>query len=130
MDRQIQELVTSYQHGNISRRHFFRRSAQLMGGVAAANALLAAAMASRPASAQGGSGTPAATMAATEPAIKIVTENVKFKGGDLEAPGYLARPEDTGPFPGVVVIRGGGASMITSKTWSSATPARIRGPRA
>ena len=35
----------------------------------------------------------------------ILTERVSFPANGEEMPGYLARPEGDGPFPGVIVVQ-------------------------
>ncbi len=115
MEEQVQALVSEYKSGHVSRREFLKRAAQILGGIAAANALLLAAngapirqvaeaahaieQAATPAA------TPAATMAATADSLAIETSMVTFKGNGEDAPGYLARPKVAGNFPSVVVIQ-------------------------
>lgn len=111
MEEQVHELVSEYKTGSLSRRQFLRRATVLLGGAAAANALLLAANgASIPDVARAsGQLTPEAslpaTMAATGQAANIQTEVVQFPAGTSQAPGYLARPAGNGPFPAVVVVQ-------------------------
>jgi carboxymethylenebutenolidase len=111
MEEKVHELVSEYKSGSLSRRQFLRRATLLLGGAAAANALLLAANgASIPEVARAsGQLTPeaslSATMAATGQAANIETSVVQFAAGTSQAPGYLARPTGDGPFPAVVVIQ-------------------------
>ena len=113
MDRiYVMQLVRSFQVGQLSRRAFLQRASVAVGGMAAANLLLAAC---RPVS-----GTPrpvteatptgegvgsAATNLSTEEGL--IAEMVEYAGPDGEMlPGYLARPADaTGPLPAVIVLQ-------------------------
>jgi carboxymethylenebutenolidase len=110
--KRVEQLVTDFRTGTLSRRQFLKRATLLLGGATAANALLMAAAGApiphvaRAAGALQGTAaaTPPATMAATEAGLEIKTETVTFKGnGDL--PGYLARPTAEGSYPGVIVIQ-------------------------
>src|SRR5262249_28503937 len=113
MEQEVNQLVSEYRNGAVSRRAFLKRAALLLGGAAAANALLLAANGApiqevaRAAGALQGTApaTPPATMAATEGAMEIQTSMVKFKTASDEAPGYMARPTASGSYPGVVVIQ-------------------------
>ncbi len=115
MEDQVQQLVTDFKAGKVTRRQFLQRAALLLGGVASANALLLAAngapfkqviiAANQAATAEP---TAAATMAATmsgTQAADIETSMITFKTATDNAPGYLARPKGAGPFPSVVVIQ-------------------------
>jgi len=110
--QRVEQLVSEFRTGTLSRRLFLKRAAMLLGGATAANALLMAAsgapipQVARAAGALQGTApaTAPATMAATEAGVEIKTETVSFKGnGDL--PGYLARPTADGTYPAVVVIQ-------------------------
>lgn len=115
MEDQVQQLVSEYKAGKVSRRQFLQRAALILGGVASANALLLAANGAPfqqviAAANQVGTAQPtsAATMAATQSATQsadIETSMVTFKGGTEDAPGYLARPKGAGPFPAIVLIQ-------------------------
>lgn len=113
MDDKVQQLVSDYRAGAISRRKFLTRAVQLLGGAAAANALLLAAagapirdVAAAAGALQGTAApTPAATKPATDGGLEIQTSMIKFKTRTDEAPGYLARPTAAGTYPGVVVIQ-------------------------
>src|SRR5262245_25944945 len=105
MDKKIQELLEAHNAGRISRRTFIQQAALLLGGATAAGVAIAGSDHDH-AHAQGG--TPAATMPAVgteDPNIKLVTKMVEFPTAGTPAPGYLAYPENGGPFPAVVVIQ-------------------------
>jgi len=110
--QRVEQLVSEFRTGTLSRRLFLKRAALLLGGATAANALLLAAsgapipQVARAAGALQGTApaTAPATMAATEEGVEIKTEMVTFKGNG-DAPGYLARPTAAGNYPGVVVIQ-------------------------
>lgn len=113
MDRiYVMQLVRSFQVGQLSRRAFLQRASVAVGGMAAANLLLAAC---RPIS-----GTPRPVTEATptgegvgSAATNLTTEEglgaemVEYAGPDGEMlPGYLARPADAaGPLPAVIVLQ-------------------------
>ncbi len=112
MDRiYVMQLVRSFQMGAISRRSFLRRTSVAFGSMAAANLLLAAC---RPVTATPrpvleatpsgeGVGTPESSMTSEE---GLVAEMVEYAGPDGEMlPGYLARPQGDGPYPGMVVLQ-------------------------
>ncbi len=114
MDRiYVMQLVRSFQVGQISRRAFLQRASVAVGGMAAANLLLAAC---QPVTREGavrpvteatptgeGVGTPETNMTTEE---GLVAEMVEYPGPDgATLSGYLARPEGEGPHPGVVVIQ-------------------------
>jgi carboxymethylenebutenolidase len=105
------QLVRSFQVGQISRRAFLQRASVAVGGMAAANLLLAACVpvsgTPRPvteATPTGeGVGTPESSLTTEE---GLVAEMVEYAGPDGEMlPGYLARPEGEGPYPGVIVLQ-------------------------
>jgi carboxymethylenebutenolidase len=113
MDRiYVMQLVRSFQVGQISRRVFLQRATAAVGGVAAANLLLAAC---RPIS---GTPRPVTEAAPTGEGVGsaetnltteegLVAEMVEYAGPDGDMlPGYLARPADAaGPLPGVIVLQ-------------------------
>ncbi len=111
-NRRVEQLVSGYRSGSLSRREFLKRAALLLGGAAAARALLLAASGApieQVALAAGAiEGTAPATLPATLPAteesLEIQTSMITFKGNG-DAPGYLARPTAQGTYPGVVVIQ-------------------------
>ena len=112
MDRiYVMQLVRSFQVGQISRRAFLQRASAAVGGMAAANLLLAAC--------QPVSGTPRPVTEATPsgegvgtPETNLTTEEglaaemVEYAGPEGEMlPGYLARPEGEGTYPAVIVLQ-------------------------
>ena len=114
MDRiYVMQLVRSFQVGQISRRTFLQRASVAVGGMAAANLLLAAC---QPVTREGavrpvteatptgeGVGTPETNMTTEE---GLVAEMIEYPGPDgATLSGYLARPEGEGPHPGVIVIQ-------------------------
>src|SRR4051794_1148670 len=101
MENEVNQLVTEFRRGSVSRRQFLKRAALLLGGAASANALLLAASGApiqkvaEAAGALQGTMPPTmpATMAATETSLEIQTKMITFKdakGGDV--PGYMAQP--------------------------------------
>lgn len=112
MDRiYVMQLVRSFQVGQISRRAFLQRASAAVGGMAAANLLLAAC--------QPVSGTPRPVTEATPTGEGVgapetsqtteeglIAEMVEYAGPDGDMlPGYLARPEGEGPYPAVIVLQ-------------------------
>ena len=112
MDRiYVMQLVRSFQVGEISRRAFLRRASLAVGGMAAANMLLAAC---RPVT-----GTPRLVTEATptgegvgSATTNLTTEEgleagmVEYAGPDGSMlPAYFARPAAAGAHPGVIVIQ-------------------------
>ncbi len=106
MDEQLQQLVEAHNTGRLSRRDFIRQAGLLLSGVAVVGISLGSASEHEEAAAQA---TPAPTLAATistgNTPMNIVTNMVTFKTKGPDAPGYLARPDGAGPYPGVVVIQ-------------------------
>jgi carboxymethylenebutenolidase len=112
MDRiYVMQLVRSFQVGAINRRTFLQRASVALGGMAAANVLLAACQPvtapPRPvteATPTGeGVGTPESSLTTEE---GLAAEMVEYAGPDGDMlPGYLARPEGDGPFPAVIVLQ-------------------------
>jgi carboxymethylenebutenolidase len=112
MDRiYVMQLVRSFQVGEISRRAFLSRATAAVGGLAAANLLLAACRpvqgTPRPvveATATGeGVGT-AATSQTTEEGLEAGMVNYPGPDGETLS-GYQARPQGSDPLPTVVVIQ-------------------------
>jgi len=93
MDREVGELFASYRENEINRRQFLEKLAAITGGVAAAYALLPLLE---------GNIAKATIVAADD--IRLATEPVTYKGVAGEIRGYLARPNDAGKLPGVVVV--------------------------
>ncbi len=112
--KQVNEIVTEFRSGNLSRRDFLKRAALILGGAAAANALLLAASGAPIVEVAAAAGaiegtapaTMPATMAATATSLEIKAMPITFKdakNGDV--PGYLAQPTAAGTYPGVVVVQ-------------------------
>jgi carboxymethylenebutenolidase len=130
----VMELVRSFQCGFVSRREFLKRATAALGSVVAANALLAACgpaptptapvvVATAPAAVTpdavtggvptAGNSRPAATGTQAAPHEPAQGDRSGLVFGRVEYPdpdgqtliGYLARPEDGGPLPAVVVIQ-------------------------
>jgi carboxymethylenebutenolidase len=121
MDRiRVMQLVRAFQCGFINRLTFRRWIAIALGTGAAAETLLAACAAlpvrtpppvvaapsTRTLFAASGDGGPQETLAEAEGTTRLATEHVSYTSLDGETlTGYLARPRDQGPQPGVVVIQ-------------------------
>ncbi|RME61001.1 MAG: dienelactone hydrolase family protein [Caldilineae bacterium] len=115
MDRvYVMNLVASFQLGQISRRQFLRRASAALGSTALANTLLAACATVPPNAPAPAPIAPAGTSApAPEPAASagkeeagVIAEDVSYPDRDGETlNGYLARPGDGTPAPGVIVIQ-------------------------
>jgi carboxymethylenebutenolidase len=114
MDRiYVMQLVRSFQVGQISRRVFLQRASVALGGMAAANMLLAACTpvtregAVRPvteATPTGEGVGSAETNLTTEEGL--IAEMVEYPGPDgAMLPGYLARPDDGAAHPGLIVLQ-------------------------
>lgn len=93
MDQEVRELFARYRGHEINRRQFLEKLAAIAGGVAAAYALLPLLE---------GDLAKATIVAADD--IRLATEPVTYQGAAGEMRGYLARPNDAGKFPGVVVV--------------------------
>ncbi len=93
MEQKIIDLYDSYTHGAMSRRNFIDRLAILVGGTAAATALLPVLE---------NNYAHADTVAESDPRIK--GEMVTFKAGSQDVSGYLVRPAADGKYPSVVVV--------------------------
>jgi carboxymethylenebutenolidase len=107
MDRiYVMELVQAVQTGRLTRRAFLNRAATAVGGLATANLLLAAC---QPITAE----RPPVVDATAEPPTLGLEETEGLMAGVVEYPdqdgetlmGYLARPNDAGPHPAVIVIQ-------------------------
>ena len=105
---ELMELVRERQIGRVSRREFLRQATAVLGSTAAASTLLVACSSTTTGS------TPPPVVDATRPtAVPDVpsgaapqTGLVSYPGADgTELMGYLALPEGSGPFPGVIVIQ-------------------------
>jgi carboxymethylenebutenolidase len=110
MDRlYVMQLVRSFQRGELTRRDFLQKATIALGSVATANILLTACGSTQDAS------LPPATQEQAqeaEPAAEggeasnLVTETVNYQDPDGESlMGYLARPAEGDPKPGVIVIQ-------------------------
>ncbi|MDQ2694645.1 MAG: dienelactone hydrolase family protein [Pseudomonadota bacterium] len=93
MRQDVIDLYDEYTHAPLSRRTFIARLAQLLGGTAAAYAVLPLLEANYAG---------AAVVAPDDPGLTV--GRVAFPGADGELRGYLARPADAPPLPGIVVI--------------------------
>jgi carboxymethylenebutenolidase len=87
------ELYEKYSHGSLDRRQFLKRLSFLVGGTAAANALLV--------SLERGYAR-ADLVSADDP--RLVTEDITFQGATGKINGKLARPKGAAKVPGVLVI--------------------------
>jgi len=93
VDQRIIDLYDAYTHGHLDRRAFMRRLARLVGGAAAAAALM-------PLLANDYAG--AATVAEDDP--RLATERVAYDSGKARIHAYLARPSGSSKSPGVLVV--------------------------
>ena len=93
MDQRIIDLHDEYQRGVMDRRNFLERLSGLAGGSAAALTLLPM-LENNYAQAQ--------TIAEND--SRLVTSDIKYKAGDTDMSGYLARPKAGGRHPAVIVI--------------------------
>jgi carboxymethylenebutenolidase len=109
MDRiYVMELVQAVQTGKMSRREFTRRAALAVGSLASVNLLLAACQpitADRPPVVMetGAADAPATGLMEEDGLLTGVVEYPDTDDGTLM--GYLARPSDGEPGPGVIVIQ-------------------------
>ncbi len=93
VDKKARELFDSYSHKEIDRREFLARLAAVVGGVAAAYAVLPLLE----------NGTALAEIVpADDP--RLVGERVTFPAGIGEMAGYLARPKGGAKLPGILVV--------------------------
>jgi carboxymethylenebutenolidase len=93
MQQKIIDLYDTYTHGGMSRRSFIDRLAMLVGGTAAATALLPILE---------NNYAHADTVAESDPRVK--GEMVTFKAGSQDVSGYLVRPAADGKYPSVLVV--------------------------
>jgi carboxymethylenebutenolidase len=93
MDSKVIRLYEDFRKGSFDRREFLEKLGRLVGGAAAAAALLPL-LEGRSAEAQ--------VVAADDPALR--TGSVTYRGADGDMKAYSARPSDAGKHPGVVVI--------------------------
>jgi carboxymethylenebutenolidase len=93
MDQRIIELYDRFTHGTGSRREFLDKLAALVGGVAAANALLPLL-----------ENNDALAEMIPESDSRIASENIALAAGAATINGYLTKPTGAGPFPAVIVI--------------------------
>ena len=93
MQQKIIDLYDTYTHGGMSRRTFIDRLAMLVGGTAAATALLPILE---------NNYAHADTVAESDPRVK--GEMVTFKAGSQDVSGYLVRPAAEGKYPSIVVV--------------------------
>ncbi len=111
---EIQRLAEQHRRGEISRREFFQKLAFASGSVLAAQEIFLREGYAREWEAcewlglqgQAGQPTPKESITAGEkraPA-SAQTEWVKYKNGDVEIGGYLARPRTGAPFAAIMVI--------------------------
>lgn len=89
---QVDELVASYQGGNLNRREFLGRLAVVTGSMAAAHLVLER--------------TGMAQVLSEKEALqaKVSARDVTFPNGELQLQGYLCAPEAEGRYPAVIVI--------------------------
>jgi carboxymethylenebutenolidase len=93
VDKRIIDLYDDFIHTHFDRRLFIEKAAQIVGGTAAATALLSTL---QPDYAR------ATTIAENDPRITI--EQVTFKGATGDVKGYLAKPAESAKHGGVVVV--------------------------
>lgn len=107
----LEEWAEEFRAGRLPRREFLRRTVVMAGGSALALSILRSlgvaatieevAAASR-ASAPAAGAAPGVTVPPTDPALQA--GGVSFTSGGVTILGYLSRPKEGGPFPGVIVI--------------------------
>lgn len=124
MDRvYVMQLVRSFQVGEMSRREFLKRATIAVGSLAAANTILTACGVSpknpppvveqEPATPTAAPADPTATSEPATSPTAAGNEIAAGASGGVTYPdgaggtlmGYLSRPEDTSPRPGVIVIQ-------------------------
>jgi carboxymethylenebutenolidase len=93
MDQEIIDLYDGLTHGDMSRRQFIDRAAEMVGSVAAAMALIPLLQCDY---------ARAETVAAADP--RLATEKITYKTSKGDVMGYLARPRARGKRPVVIVI--------------------------
>jgi carboxymethylenebutenolidase len=107
MDRiYVMQLVRSFQVGEISRRTFLARAGAALGSLSAANMLLAACQPIQPMEPRPVVDEAAAPLDAMPAVTGLITSAVEYPDADGEAlMGYLARPDDDGAYPAVIVLQ-------------------------
>lgn len=111
MDRiYVMELVRSFQLGQIGRRAFLSRAAKALGSVAAAQLLLSACQHEQEENPEPVVQSPRrddGAAASDGAALGLITGMVAYPGDQPEKAlmGYLARPQQEGPFPAVIVVQ-------------------------
>src|SRR5690348_17126861 len=93
MNQQVIDLYDRFTHGELSRRVFLARLAEVAGSTAAALALLPLL---------GNDYARAETVPAGDP--RLFTNTVYYKGSETEIATYLARPKDEKVRPTVIVV--------------------------
>jgi carboxymethylenebutenolidase len=93
VDKRIIDLYDDFIHIHFDRRLFIEKAAKIVGGTAAATALLSMLRSDY---------ARATTIAENDPRITI--EQVTFKGATGEVKGYLAKPTDNAKHGAVVVV--------------------------
>jgi carboxymethylenebutenolidase len=105
------ELIKSYSSGEISRRELFQKLAFVAGSLMAAQEIMASTAPfvppwMDPIFQQQAGPTPKESIAAGEARVpeNVETEWVKYRSGDVEMTGYLARPKAGGSHPAIIII--------------------------
>jgi carboxymethylenebutenolidase len=93
MDQRIIDLYDRFTHGQISRRDFLDRAAEIAGSVAAAAAMLPLLQ-----------NDPAKAAIVAPDDARLAVETVSYDAGGTRIGGYLARPKAKGRRPAVIVI--------------------------
>jgi carboxymethylenebutenolidase len=93
MNQRIIDLYDEYTHGPLDRRVFLARLAQLVGGTAAALALVPMLEANQ---------ARAALVPPQDP--RLETSRITYRGATDDIKAYLARPKGTAKLPAVIVI--------------------------
>lgn len=107
MDRiYVMQLVRSFQVGEITRRTFLARAGVALGSLSAANMLLAACQPIQPIEPRPVVDEVAAPLDTMPTVAGLVTSGVEYPDADGETlMGYLARPDDDGAYPAVIVLQ-------------------------
>ncbi len=93
MDQRIINLFDEYTHKPLKRDIFLKRLAELVGGTAAALAVLPLLEVNY---------AQAATVSAHDD--QLLTERIDYPGDNMTMRGYLARPKAPGKYPAVIII--------------------------
>jgi carboxymethylenebutenolidase len=117
---QVEGLIQEYRSGGLSRREFFQKLAFATGSILLAQQIMIdegfaadweayewADQAPQPGQQpQQPQPTPGESIAAGEKRLpdEVKAEWVKFKSGEFEIGGYLARPKKAGTLPGIIII--------------------------